>query len=235
MVLNLVHQPLLELEFVLEPLVLDALLAFRTDLPIVVEGLVAADVDERVGEQLGHFGEDVLVEGEYTVVAGAHDGFGRPVGTHGHGVGIVVAGILRIGGEDGAAMAGDFDFGDDVDVAGGGVAHDVADLLLGVEAAVGHGLVRHHRVQRVPGGSLGPPRAHAGELRILVDLHAPAVVVGEVPVELVDLEERQHVDVLLHEGGVEEVARHVEMGAAVAEARVVGDLAARHCEGLVVG
>ena len=52
-----------------------------------------------------------------------------------------------------------------------------------------------------------PPRADLRELRVLLDLDAPALVVGEVPVERVQLVQRHQVDVLLHELLRHEVAR----------------------------
>src|SRR3546814_5944743 len=52
--------------------------------------------------------------------------------------------------------------------------------------------------------------ADLGELRVLLDLEAPALVLGEVPVEGVQLEDRHDVDVLLDELDREEVARSEE-------------------------
>ena len=60
-----------------------------------------------------------------------------------------------------------------------------------------------------------------------VDLDAPALVVGEVQVQHVELVEREQVDVLLHLVDGEEVARDVEHRAAPGEARMIGDAARR--------
>lgn len=54
-------------------------------------------------------------------------------------------------------------------------------------------------------------------------IYAPSLVVGEVPVQAVHVVERHHVDVGFHLVNGEEVAAHVEVDAAVGEARLVGD------------
>ena len=45
---------------------------------------------------------------------------------------------LRIGADGGVHVAGHVDLRHDGDMAGLGIGHDLADLILGVEAAVGH-------------------------------------------------------------------------------------------------
>src|SRR5207244_8332160 len=60
---------------------------------------------------------------------------------------------------------------------------------------------------------LTAPRAHLRETRVLLDLEAPPLVVGQVPVEAVELMERREIDVLLHELLRHEVTGHVEVDA----------------------
>ena len=67
------------------------------------------------------------------------------------------------------------------------------------------------------------PRADLGEPRILLDLDAPALVIGEMPVEAVHLMEREEVDVLLHELLRHEVPGDIEVRAAPREARAIRD------------
>ena len=73
-----------------------------------------------------------------------------------------------------------------------------------------------------------PPRADFRELRIFLDLDAPAVVVHQVPVERVHLVQRHGVEQLLDLGLGEEVAAHVEHQPAPAEARIILDRNAGH-------
>ena len=75
---------------------------------------------------------------------------------------------------------------------------------------------------------LGAVCAHGGEFRVFLDFDAPALVVGQVPVEAVDVVQREHVDEALH--GIEghEMARHVEVRTAIGEARRICHLAGRY-------
>src|SRR2546429_9817129 len=99
------------------------------------------------------------------------------------------------------------------------IGDDLADIVLRIEATVrlaveaprGRVLVLS-AVER-----LTAPRAHLGETRVLLDLEAPPLVVGQVPVEAVELMERREIEVLLHELLRHEVTGHVEMDAAPRE------------------
>src|SRR5204863_10177310 len=70
-------------------------------------------------------------------------------------------------------------------------------------------------------------RADAGELRVLLDLDPPALVLREVPVEDVELVEREKIEVLEDELLRQEVPADVEMAPAPAETRPVLDLERR--------
>jgi hypothetical protein len=70
-------------------------------------------------------------------------------------------------------VAGHVDFGDDVDVACGGVGNDVADLFLGVEAAVAFAVVG---VAVSVGRGGFAPGADFGEFGVFLDFDAPALV-----------------------------------------------------------
>src|SRR5205814_3356146 len=67
------------------------------------------------------------------------------------------------------------------------------------------------------------PRAHLGELGVLLDLEPPALVLGEVPVECVELERGEEIDVPLDEFYREEVAPDIEMQSPIAKARRIVD------------
>src|SRR5205809_315663 len=63
-----------------------------------------------------------------------------------------------------------------------------------------------------------PHLVHTGTAApVLLDLDAPPLVVGEVPVKAVQLMERQQIDELLHELPGHEVARRIKMSAAPGE------------------
>ena len=138
---------------------------------------------------------------------------------------------LGITGHGGAGMAGELYFGYHLDVALLGVGHELARLVLGIEV----GAVRLIReVAPVYGVHVPRAGAHAAdfdELRVFLDFDAPALVVGQVPVEAVHLVVRHDVEHALELVEREEVAAHVEHEAAVLEAGRVGD--AHHGQGVL--
>ena len=107
----------------------------------------------------------------------------------------------------------------------GSVGHNLADLVFGEIAAVRAFLSLLGRFGLAPGhiAAVHPPCSHLGEQRILVNLDAPAVVVGEVEMELVELVQGHHIQVFLHLVNIEEMAAHIQMAASPLETRVVGD------------
>ena len=62
-----------------------------------------------------------------------------------------------------------------------------------------------------------PLRADLGQLRIFLDLDPPALVLGQVPVKIIELILRHQVDVLFNELDRHKMPRDIEMHAAVAE------------------
>src|SRR5204863_4752130 len=97
----------------------------------------------------------------------------------------------------------------------GGVGDDLADIVLRIEATVGLAVEapRGRVLDLSTDERLTAPRAHLGETRVLLDLEAPPLVVGQVPVEAVEVMERREIDVLLHELLRHEVTGHVEVDA----------------------
>ena len=181
--------------------------------------LVAADVDVLGREDVQHLGQDVLQEGEGFLLAHAEDVFGdAPAGPD--VIRAAGAAQLRIGGQGRDHVAGQVHLRDDGDVALRGVGHDLAHLVLGIETAVADAVAR---VEVLADAGAAAPGAHLGELRILLDLHAPALVLGEVPVEPVQLVGGGDVDVALGLLDGPEVAAGIQVDAAVVEARGVQD------------
>ena len=113
-----------------------------------------------------------------------------------------------------------FDFGHDGDVAFCGVLDDFFGVLLGVEASVGFVFVLGGRIFE---HGLATGGAYGGELWILFDFQAPALVFGEVPVEDVELVECEGIDVLLDCLFWHEVSTVVEHGTSPGESGDVFD------------
>ena len=117
-------------------------------------------------------------------------------------------------------MAGHVYLGNDVDIAVGSILHHLAYLLLGVVTAVALTVVD---VRIAPHSSARTPGTHLGEAGILLNLDAPALVVGEMPVKAVHVVQGQQVDVLLDEIDREEVSGAVQVHAPVTKPRRIGN------------
>ncbi len=104
-------------------------------LPLRAVHLVAADMDELRGEEPADLVQNILQK--CVVLLAGHAPSRTGVVTAGRGrVGCVAAENLGMDAGDGAAVSGQVDLGNDLDVAAGGIADDFAHLGLGVVAAV---------------------------------------------------------------------------------------------------
>ena len=212
--------------------ILDFLLAFGTDSPVVLVGFVTAKVNVFVREKFHHFVKNIFQEDHHRIVTATKDGFWGPIGTEGHAVGIIVAGELRIGGQNGGTVAGHFDFGYHINMAGGGVCHNLANLVFGEVATIAAFLAFFGLLGLAPRhvAAIYSPCTHLGEQGIFVNLDAPAMVVGEVEVELVELVQGHHVQVFLHFVDVEEMTANIQVAASPFKTGIVGDFDARNSQ-----
>ena len=194
-------------------------LALRTVLPAHLGALVAADVDKPGGEDVAELAENGLDERQHVGIAGTEHVFADAPHLP-DGVGSARAAEGRIDVEGSLHVAGQVDFGDDVDIALGSVTHNLAALVLRVVATVGLAVVES-RVTAYD--RLLADAALGSEVGKRLHFEAPSLVVGDVPVELVAAVQGQQVEILLDDGDGEIVAGAVEVDAAIAEARLVGD------------
>ena len=202
---------------------LDACLTLRTLLPLGLRTLVAAYMYVLRREESHNLFQHVVDEFHCLVVAGAE----HVVRHAPHLPNLVrTAGATQfwISRKGSLHVSRQVDLGHNRDVAVGSILHDVANLLLCVEASVRLAVIL---ARVVADDGLCALRTNLGEQRILLYLDAPALVVGEVPVEAVDVVQGEYVDELAYLVGAYEVARHVEVGSAVREARSVDDVSAR--------
>ena len=185
--------------------------------------LVTADVEHLAGEQRCDFRKDVLGELNGALVGHVeHVGADTAGGPHA----VRAAGVtaeLGIGSHGGSQVAGHLDLGHNGDVERLGVGHHVLDFLLRVE--VGSVLLVGPVLAVL---EVGVPRVaarggHGGQFGVLLHLDAPALVVRQVPVEMVHLVVGHQAEHLLDFIDREEVAAHVEHEASVGEARRVVD------------
>src|SRR5688572_18911898 len=121
------------------------------------------------------------------------------------------------------------DLGDNRDTAIGRVTYDAAHRVLRVVPAVN----ARQAGGRIDVGCCRTARRHApgayrGEPRVLADLEAPGLVVGQVPVQHVELVQRHPVDEALDELRRLVVTRRVQHKPAPGEAWRVVDAHGRH-------
>ena len=130
-------------------------------------------------------------------------------------------------------MTGEVHLGDDLDVASLGIGNDLAQVLEGVEHATAVlGVVEELLSVAIVGKRALTDGTHLGELGIFGDVYAPALVVGQVPVEAVHLVQSHDVQYLLHLVLVEEMACNVEHVATMSQMRTVFDVQAGKGPGL---
>ncbi len=219
-VANTLHEEGLELLDVLETEHLHKVLAVLALTIHILRGLVAADVVVRRREEFEQFREHILQELESAGSRSIEVLPDAPAGFH------LIAALgeaaqLRISGNGGGAVAGDFHLRNHGHAPPAGILHDLADVVLGVESAV-RNAVAYPAVER----RLLAPGTDFGEARILVDLDAPSLVLGQMPVEHILLVHCHQVDELHHLLLGEEIAPGVEQEAAVGKFRLVFNLAA---------
>ena len=196
-------------------------LTFCVALPLRGGAFVAADVEVVVREEGNEFGKNVLGKLHSGGVGHVeHVGGNAAVDPH-RGSGLGVAAIFGVRSHGGNEVTGHIHLGNYLDVAFLGISHHVLNLLLGVEVRAVNLIGPIGAVLEVGDIGVRCRCADGGELWILLDLHAPALVVGEVPVEAVHFVIRHHVEHALHLFHGEEVAGHVEHETAIGKARLV--------------
>ena len=122
-------------------------------------------------------------------------------------------------------MSWEVDFRNDGDMTVSGIFYQVFELFLGVKSAVTYGVERHGLADK----RTRAPSTDFSEIRVFFYLDSPALVVGKVEVEAVEVMQRHRVDVNLHRVDGEEVTAHVEMHPAVSKTGPIVDNASRKC------
>ena len=132
-------------------------------------------------------------------------------------------------------MTGHLDLRHDDDITVTRIRNKLPQLLLRIKASVGGALsrpcLRTHSPRHV--GMIHAPGTRAGEFRILPDLDAPTLIIGEVPMETIHLIPGHQVDVLTDDLGPEEMTAHIEMKPAPSEPGPVLHRHADHLQGCI--
>ena len=106
-------------------------------------------------------------------------------------------------------MPGHVDLRDDRDVAAAGIIYNVRIIVLAVVSA---GSAAHFK-----------SASHERQVRPGIDLNAPALIIGEMEMEAVDLVISQQIDIFGDVPDAEEVAAYIQHGTAPCIARAVSD------------
>ena len=106
-----------------------------------------------------------------------------------------------------------------------GVGHKLTNIIVRVDAAIARLLTWLSRIEfPPPANSRHAPGADLGEFGVFLDFDAPALVVGKVQMEAVELVSSHPIDVGLHFVHREEVPGDVQRQTAPREPRPIGNL-----------
>ncbi len=144
-------------------------------------------------ENVHKFGEHVLKEGEHSFLARAKD----LIGDSPSGPDFVRASgtaEFRVTGESAHHVTWKVNLRNDNDAESGGIGDDVLHLLLSVVATVADAVVAAPVL--LDDGPV-PERSHLGEFRVLFDFSTPSLIIGQMPVEAVELVHGHDIKVLL--------------------------------------
>ena len=193
----------LQFGFILQVVLLDALLAVGALLPHIARSLVAANVYIFTGEQCHHLVKHILPELEGALLACAGNLLRHaPVGPCLVVALLALAAEPRICAQCAQRVTGDLNLGHYGDEALLCILHNLLYLLLCVVAAIGDAVESLVVACR----GLLAQASNLGEQRVFLYLYAPALVLGQVPVETVHLVHGKDVQHLLYCLNVPEVA-----------------------------
>mmetsp|Transcript_12922 Transcript_12922/g.30707 ORF Transcript_12922/g.30707 Transcript_12922/m.30707 type:complete len:240 (-) Transcript_12922:448-1167(-) len=195
--------------------------------PLLRGHLITSDVDvRRLCKELRHLAEHVLGE-VHRDLAGGQGVLQRPEAC-GHLRVPVLADVgiaqLRVRSDGRLRVARQVELRHHLDVQRLCEAQDVLDLLYGVGVVVGYFIQLLGLMALLRGAAVC---AQPNELRELVHREAPALVVRQVPVEVVQLEEGHGPQQMLHLRGLEEVPAHVQHKASPFQGGGIFDLGER--------
>ncbi len=190
--------------------IFDTLLAKRTGFPTVLRTFVATYMEIFTREEWSNFGNHILKEFEDIVFACAqHDRFNAPSNTRCNC--LACARQFRISRDGSTFMTRHFDFRNDGDVTSRSVFDNILDLLLCVEATVSGTFAIH------------TCRTDLCQLRIFLDLDTPALIICQMPMQTIDLEHSQYINLFLDVIDGYEMAADIDHHTTPFEARFVFD------------
>ena len=210
-----------------QPQFLITCLAHGIALPSAGGTLIATDVNVLTREDVEQFGPNILHK-LHGCRVGHVENVARDTTARPHfPAGRRAAAEFGISHQRSNKVTRHVEFGNHFDVACLGVCHHLTQLILSVEERTILCVCPIGTIFQRCGIAVVSCRPHGGEFRILLYLHAPALVVAEVPMEIIHLIGRHDVNHTLDFIDGEEVACHVEHKSAIGKARFVVDGYAR--------
>ena len=143
-----------------------------------------------------------------------------------HLVGTAGTAQPRIGGQGRLHVARQVDLRDNVHMALSGILHKVAELFLSIEPAVPDGVIKSAVATDDGAVTIG---ANLSQLRVFLDLDAPALVFRQMEMELVHVMQCQHIDVNLHRVDVHEMEAGIEVHDTVSKTRIISNTTGWQC------
>ncbi len=188
----------------------------RRGFPLILHRLIATDVDVGRREQGQHLVQYIGDEGQAAFAGVEQIRVDAPIHAHLRAC-AGYAHFFGVGSNGCLCMAGHVQFGQHGDVQTRRIGDDLADLFLGVEAAI------PLRRAVLAGAGRCAPCAHLGELGIALDLDTPTLIIGEMPMQHVELVQGHRIEHMLDRVHIMEMPGHIQVLAAPAETRPVAD------------
>ncbi len=218
----------LQFVFVFQTFLTHQLLAYAVFLPPYLTAFVATNMYHLAWEQFYHFGQYIFQEFERGFCRCKHIVlFSVQSPCHGHfGFYIGCCAEFRISSQCRHAVAGHFNFGQHGNVSVCCVSHNLLYLFLCVVAAMTCTVVA--RAGKAANNSTVTPCTNGCEFGIFFYFYTPALVIGQVPMEVIHFMQCNVVDVFFYIAYGKEVAAHIQVHTTIGKAGLVFYLHTRH-------
>ena len=191
---------------VFQAFVSDGFLTRFTLAPPFFRHFIASDMDKCRRKQCGDFLQYIFHKRKCKIIANAHHVFVYTPHFHGHFISRAGASQLRVCRQCRLSMSRHVYFRDDSNISLGSIRNNLFYLLLSIVAPV--------IVRPSPGTGLS-------QVRILLTLDSPSLVVCQMPVEMIQAMKRQQIDIALYLRNRKEMAADIEHGSPVRKRRII--------------
>ena len=181
----------------------------------VAPGFIATDMDVFSRKQVAHFCEYVFEKLECRFLADAKYLFTYPPASPNLII-LTLTSELGIAGQSGLGMSGHFDFRNDCYLACCGISNNVTNLLLCIKSPMGNTVILLTMIVMSDDAFLSL-RADAGEFGITANFDSPALIVGQMPVEIINFMHADKIDKRFYLFNGEKVTATIQMCTSISE------------------